>query len=210
MTETIESSLKQEQEPPTVLGKVMTSALQKMLQYDAKSRKKLKPMAGKKIRVNIQPIDHSMVLEVQVDGITVSTNDKQEVDTTISGKPSALFAMSTAQHIPGLDGVTINGDASTGQFIADLLKNLSPDWEDAWCDLLGEGPGYQVSQIFSGLKKAGEGLIKSLQTSSKDYLLEENRELVSPEEMEAFLNDVDDIKSDAVRLERKITAYLQN
>ncbi|MGJ8663128.1 MAG: ubiquinone biosynthesis accessory factor UbiJ [Marinicella sp.] len=210
MTEAVNKALNQEQEQPSVLAKVMTSALQKMLQYDTKSKKKLKPMAGKKIRVNIQPIDQSITLLIQTDGIMVSTNNKQEVDTTISGKPSALFAMSTAQHIPGLDGVTINGDASTGQFIADLLKNLNPDWEDAWCDLLGEGPGYQVSQIFNGLKKASEGLLKSIQASSKDYLLEESRELVTGAEMETFLNQVDDIKSDTVRLERKIAAYLKN
>ncbi|GJM06006.1 MAG: SCP2 domain-containing protein [marine bacterium B5-7] len=210
MNESSNRSTDHASEQSSPLARIMTSAIQKMIKYDASASKKLKPLAGKKVKINIQPIDQSIVLIIHADTITVSTDNAIEVDTTISGKPSALFAMSTNQHIPGLEGVTINGDASTGQFVADLLKHLRPDWEDAWCDLLGEGPGYQVSQLLKGIKQAGEGLIKSIQVSSKEYLLEENRELISPEEMEEFLNQVDDLKSDAVRLERKIAAYLQN
>ncbi len=186
------------------LSRIMTSAIQKMIKYDPQAIQKLKPLAGKKVKVNIQPIDQALILVIHEDTISISTDAEMDVDTTISGKPSALFAMSTNQHIPGLDGVTINGDATTGQFIADFLKQLSPDWEDAWCDLLGEGPGYQVSEFLKTIKNAGQSLFSSLQQSGKEYLLEENRELVSPHEMEAFLDEVDDLRSDVTRIERKI------
>lgn len=190
------------------IARILTAAIGKMIQYDAQSVKKLKNLAGKKVKINIQPINQSVVLLIQEKTIEVSTDDSIQVDTTISGKPSALFAMSTNQHIPGLDGVSINGDATTGQFIADFLKQLQPDWEDAWCDLLGEGPGYHVSQALKGLKNAGTSFFDSVRTSSKDFLLEENRELVTPDEMENFLDQVDDLKSDVSRLEQKFTRLL--
>lgn len=192
----------------SLVARMMTTAIQKMIQYDPQSVKKLKNLAGKKVKITIQPVNQSVILIILADTIEVSTDDSLAVDTTISGKPSALFAMSTNQHIPGLDGVTINGDASTGQFIADFLKQLQPDWEDAWCDLLGEGPGYQVSQMLGGLKKAGMSLFNSVRMSSEEFLLEENRELISPREMETFLDQVDDLRSDTDRLERKMTALL--
>ncbi len=195
---------------PSPVARIMTAAIKKMIQYDPKSIKKLKPLAGKKVKLNIQPIDQSLVLLIHSDTIEVSIDDLSEVDTTISGKPSSLFAMSTNQHIPGLDGVIIHGDATTGQFIADFLKQLKPDWEDAWCDLLGEGPGYQVSEFIKTLKKAGTSLFNSVRQSSQEYLLEENRELVSPHEMELFLDQVDDLQSDLVRLERKLTKMQNN
>ncbi len=203
------SKMNPEDKAPSVMAKMMTAAIQKMIQYDPKSVKKLKPLAGKKVKVNIQPINQSVILLIGSNNIEVSTDDDMQVDTTISGKPSALFAMSTSQHIPGLDGVTINGDASTGQFVADFLKQLKPDWEEAWCDLLGEGPGYQTSELLKSVAQAGKSLFSSVLQSSQEYLLEENRELVSPHEMEAFLDQVADLQSDTVRLERKL-AQLQH
>ncbi len=193
----------------SMLARVFSKAIQNVLKYDSKSVKKLAPLAGKKVKVNIQPIDQSIVIIIHKDTLSVSTDVELQVDTTISGKPSALFAMGTNQHIPGLDGVSINGDATTGQFIADFLKKLQPDWEDAWCDLLGEIPGYHVNQFIQGLKNAGNSLFKSIRASSKDYLLEENRELVSPHEMESFLDQVDDLRADTDRIERKIAALKQ-
>ncbi len=193
---------------PSPIARIMTATIQKMIQYDAQSIKKLKPLAGKKVKIHIQPINQVVILLLQAETIEVSTDESLAVDTTISGKPSALFAMSTNQHIPGLDGVTINGDATTGQFVADFLKQLTPDWEDAWCDLLGEGPGYQVSELLKSVKQAGISLFSSVRISSQEYLLEENRELVSPHEMDAFFDEVDDLRSDAVRLERKISELL--
>lgn len=193
----------------TLLAKILSKAIQKLLKYDQKSIKKLAQYADKKVKITIQPINQSVVVCIHQDTLSVETDTSIEVDTTISGKPTALFAMSTNQHIPGLDGVSINGDATTGQFMADFLKQLEPDWEEAWCDLLGEVPGYHVNQFIKGIKSAGSSFIQSLQTSGKEYLLEENRELVSPREMETFLDDVDDLRADTDRIERKIKQITQ-
>ena len=191
-------------EHTNLLARILSKAIKKLIQYDPNSIKKLKPLAGKKVKITIQPINQSIVLLLQDETIEVSTDDNIEVDTTISGKPTALFAMSTNQHIPGLDGVVINGDANTGQFVADFLKNLRPDWEDAWCDLLGEVPGYHVSQLIKTVSSAGKSFVDSVRNSAKEFLLEENRELISEHEMEDFLDQVDDLSADVIRLEKKL------
>ena len=190
------------------MSRVLSAAIKKMIKYDHQAIKKLKPLAGKKVKIIIQPVNQSMVLLIHKDTIEISTDDQIEADTTISGKPSSLFAMSTNQHIPGLDGVTINGDATTGQFIAEFLKQLKPDWEDAWCDLLGEGPGYQVSELLKNFKRAGSNLMASVKQSSHEYLLEESRDLVSAHEMDEFLDQVDDLQSDVTSLSRRLAQQL--
>jgi len=189
------------------LERMMNSAIKKLISYDPEATKRLKKLAGKKVRVEVQPTQLSFVMTISADTLEVNSDKQADVDTTISGKPSALFAMSTNQHIPGLDGVQIQGDATTGQFIADFLKQLKPDWEDAWCDLLGEGPGYQVSQLMEKLKNTGQSLAESLRRNSREYLLEENRELISVEEMEHFFDEVDDLRADLIRVERKINQH---
>lgn len=202
-------SVKSQQERPSILANILTKAIQNVLKYDTKSVKKLAPLAGKKVKLTIEPINQSVIIKIHEDTLSILTDAEIEVDTTISGKPTALFAMSTNQHIPGLDGVSINGDATTGQFIADFLKQLKPDWEDAWCDIFGEAPGYHINQLIKNVKQAGSNLFNSVRTSSKEFLLEENRELVSPREMEAFLDQVDDLRADTDRIARKITELTQ-
>jgi len=186
------------------LTRMMNASLQKLIQYDDDASHKLKPHAGKKVRIHLEPINLSWVIEIDAQTLSVHDDADVDVDTTISGKPSALFAMSTSQHITGLDTVTINGDASAGQFVADFLKQLRPDWEEAWCDLLGDTVGYQVSQFIHGAVQMGGKLLQSMQQSSKEFLLEENRELVSLHEMDTFLDQVDDLQADTLRLERQL------
>ena len=201
--------------PASVVAGVLNRAIKSLIKYDPKAAKKLKPLAGKTVKLVIEPVKFSLLLSIQEDTLEVTSDqgtDGQPItpSTTISGKPSALFAMGTNQHIPGIDGVNIQGDASTGQFVADFLKQLEPDWEDAWCDLLGEGPGYQVSQFLDTMKSAGTQLFKSLRDSSHDYLTEESREVVTNREMEDFLDGVDDLRADWTRLERKWQQHQQS
>jgi ubiquinone biosynthesis protein UbiJ len=188
------------------LTRMMNAAISKLISYDPQAGSKLQPLAGKAIRVQIEPVKLTFELNITGDSLVVSNDPARQVDTTISGKPSSLFAMSNNQHIPGLDGVQIQGDASAGQFVAEFLKQLRPDWEDAWCDLLGEGPGYQVAQFLGQLKAGGQRLAESLRRNTREYLLEENRELVSTREMDDFLDQVDDLRADLVRVERKLNA----
>lgn len=190
--------------------RMMNRAINKLISYDPKAAKKLNTLSGKAIRIVIEPIKLSFELVIEQDTIQVCQDAGRPVDTTISGKPSALFAMSTNQHVPGLDGVQIQGDASSGQFVVDFLKQLQPDWEDAWCDLLGEGPGYQVSQFLQSMKANSSRLFSSLRRNTREYLLEENRELISNEEMDDFLDAVDDLRADVARIEQRITQLKQS
>lgn len=188
---------------------MMSRALANAIKYDPDSQKKLKSMAGKVVDVVILPIDQHIPMMVHEDRIEILNEVPESVDTTISGKPTALFAMSQNQHIPGLDSVSIHGDATAGQFIADFLKQLKPDWEDAICDIFGDEAGYRISETLKTAKQIGSNLFSSFLNSSKEYMLYENQELVRPDEMEQFLDDVDDLKSDTARLERKMEQLAQ-
>lgn len=187
---------------------MMSRSLAHAIKYDTDSQKKLKAMAGKVVDVVILPIEQHIPMLIHEDRIEILSEVPEKVDTTISGKPTALFAMSQSQHIPGLDSVSINGDATAGQFIADFLKQLKPDWEDALCDLFGDEAGYRISETLKTAKQIGSNFLGSFLNSSKEYFLYENQELVRPDEMEQFLDDVDDLKSDVSRLEKQIEQKL--
>jgi len=191
---------------PTAL--LLDKAINRAIQYDPKALKALKPHLGKRVAIEIQPIGPRLHLHIVETGIEVSGAQDITADTTISGKPTALFAMARNQHIAGLDQVDIKGDAGLGQFIADFLKNLDPDHEDALCDMFGETPGYHLSQALAKVRQQGQQFGGSLKRNIHDFLVHEDRSLVAPAEMEQFLDDVDDLQADVVRLERQIKERL--
>ncbi|KAA3641657.1 MAG: hypothetical protein DWP95_06390 [Proteobacteria bacterium] len=191
---------------PTAL--LLDQAINRAIQYDPKALKNLKPHIGKRVAIDIQPIGPRLHLHITETGIEVSGPQEITADTTIAGKPSGLFAMANSQHIAGLDQVVINGDAGLGQFIADFLKNLNPDTEEALCDLFGETPGYHLSQALQKAQQHGRQFRDSLKRNIHDFLVHEERSLIAPQEMEQFLDEVDDLQADVVRIERQIKNLL--
>ncbi len=187
---------------------MLDKAINQAIKYDPKSLAKLKPHIGKTVHLEIQPIALHLWLNIESDHIKVSADSDREADTTIRGKPSSLFAMATSQHISGLDSVAINGDASLGQFIADFLKNLNPDTEEALCATFGETPGYHMASALAGLRNQAERLGNSLLHSFKDFLVHEDRSLIAKVEMDEFLDEVDDLQADLVRVERKFQQHV--
>lgn len=183
---------------------ILDKALNKAIKYDLEAQAKLKPHVGKIVHLEIKPIDLHLWLRIAEDHITVNSSSEDEADTTISGKPSSLFAMASSQHISGLDSVVINGDATLGQFIADFLKKLNPDTEEALCATFGEMPGYHLANALQGFRRQAERMGGSFMENIKDFLVHEDRQLIAPAEMEQFLDDVDDLQADLVRVERKL------
>jgi len=184
----------------------INKAMNKSLSYDLISVKKLDAFDNKVIKVELDATPFIFYIQVKDRIISLSKSHIGAVDTTIKGTPISIFAMSADEPIAGIKNVQINGDANTGQFFAKWLKNLQPDWEEAWCDLLGDGMGVRVSNVAKGLLYFAKRFKDSMIRNTNEYLVEESRDLIAPVEMEIFLDDVDDLKADTARLEQQINA----
>ena len=184
----------------------INAAMNKSLSYDYVSVKKLNSFNNKVIKVELQSTPFTFYIKIQDRNILLSKYHEGQIDTTIKGTPLAIFAMNRDEPITGIKNVQINGDANTGQFFAKWLKNLQPDWEEAWCDLLGDGIGVRVSNMAKGVLDFAKKFKNSLINNTSEYLVEESRDLISPTEMEDFLDEVDDLKADTARLEQQINA----
>lgn len=182
----------------------LSKAINRALSYDPVAVKKLEPFKGKVIKLELESTPFEFYLTVNENKLLLSGTSEHEADTTIKGTPLALFAMNLEETVSGIKNVEIYGDATTGQFFSKWLKTISPDWEEAWCQLLGDGMGVRVSKTLNGIIQVGKNFRKSLVNSTKEYLVEESRELIAPAEMEQFLDDVDDLRSDVSRLEQQI------
>jgi len=190
--------------------KSVNKAMNKSLSYDLVSVKKLDSFDKKVIKVELLSTPFEFCIMINDRKITLDKSYAGEVDTTIKGTPISLFAMSADEPISGIKNVEIFGDANTGQFFAKWMKNIKPDWEEAWCDLLGDGMGVRASNIAKGLLDFGQRFKNSLIDNTSQYFVEESRDLIAPSEMEDFLDDVDDLKADTARLEQQINLLKQS
>lgn len=190
----------------STLINTINKAMNKSLSYDLISVKKLDAFNQSVIHIVLLSTPFEFYIKVQDREILLSTTHSGEISTTIKGTPLALFSMNSEEPIVGIKNVEINGDANTGQFFAKWMKNLNPDWEEAWCDLLGEGMGVRASNITKGLLAFGQQFKNAMVNNASEYLVEESRDLIAPSEMEDFLDDVDDLKADTARLEQQINA----
>jgi len=189
----------------------VNKAMNKSLSYDLVSVKKLDSFNNKVIKVELLSTPFEFYIKVIDRKVLLSKFHTTEINTTIKGTPLALFSMNAEEPIAGIKNVEIYGDANTGQFFAKWLKNIKPDWEEAWCDLLGAGMGVRVSNIAKGILDFGKKFKESIVSNTNEYLVEESRDLIAPAEMEDFLDDVDDLKADTARLEQQIKALkIQN
>ncbi len=184
----------------------INKAMNKSLSYDLVSVKKLDTFDKKVIKVELLSTPFEFFILINDRMVSIDKAFTGEVDTTIKGTPIALFAMGADEQIAGVKNVEIFGDANTGQFFAKWMKNIKPDWEEAWCDLLGDGMGVRASNIAKGILDFGKRFKDSMVSNTSEYLVEESRDLIAPAEMEDFLDDVDDLKADTARLEQQINA----
>ncbi len=174
--------------------------------YDESALTKLEVFDGKVIKVVLESTPFTFFMIINKREIKLAKTYPDDVDTTIKGTPLALFAMNSDEPIEGIKSVEIQGDASTGQFFAKWLKNVDPDWQEAWQDLLGDGIGEKVSNVVSGLIDFSKKFKKTVITNTSKFLVDESRDLIAPEEMEEFIDDVEDLQSDTDRLAQQISA----
>ena len=207
---TAQSNQQQEQDENTwfenAFINTINKAMNKSLSYDLISVKKLDLFDNKVIKVELESTPFVFYIKIHQRQVSLAKSHTGDVSTTIKGTPLALFAMNSEQPISGIKNVEIYGDANTGQFFAKWLKGLQPDWEEAWCELLGDGMGVRVSNVVKGVLDFGKKFKDSLVRNTSEYLVEESRDLIAPAEMEDFLDEVDDLKADTARLEQQINA----
>lgn len=182
----------------------LNKAINKTLSYDPSSVRKLETFDDKIIRLQLDSTPFEFFLLVKNCEILVGRHSDREADTTIKGTPLALFAMNLDEPVKGIKNVEIYGDANIGQFFSKWLKTVQPDWEEAWCQILGDGMGVRVNKTIDNILNLAKSFRESLVNSTKDFLVEESRDLIAPAEMEQFLDDVDDLKADVSRLEQQI------
>lgn len=163
----------------------------------------LEPLKDKTVTIELNglPIHFSMMFterEIQL------LRDIPEIPSVrISGSPFALMKlMHQKKGSPG--SVSIKGDIHVAEDFGRLFEELDIDWEEHLSGIIGDVPARLLANCFRSFNQWCKQTCTTLMKNTSEYIQEEARYTPPKEELNDFLNDVDNLRNDVARLAHRV------
>lgn len=138
-----------------------------------------------------------------LEGIHFRQQHEVVPDVVISGTPG-IFLNQLLRGPTVSDALTIRGDIGLGQKFQYALSRFAPDWEEGMAQIIGDVPAHQFARLARGFFSWGKEAVRTFGIDGAEYLKEEAFVLAKRDRIENFLRDVDKLRADADRLEKRI------
>lgn len=183
---------------------LVATAINHVLANETWARAKLVAFAGQSAKIEALPLQIS--LSITADGLfeTPSTaNHQTSVIISlpndaplklISGDSSAIFA-----------SARISGSAEFAEALAFVFRNLEWDFESDLAGLIGDIPATRAVKALNALHSWQKSALVNVAHNFREYLTEESLQLIPQREIEAFCYDVNNLRDDLERLDKRIS-----
>lgn len=190
------------------LGRALEAVLNRAVALDADTRSRLAALDGRAVSLTVAGTP--LALRVQVEQATLRVGPAFAGDSAlrVTATPGSLLSLALrrgggeAAIPPGK--VEIAGDAELARRLEKLAGGYRPDIEEAFTRVFGDVAGVALARALGtalqGLRERGQRLVED----TAEYLVEESRDLIAPDEMHAFLDEVDTLRERAERLEARL------
>jgi ubiquinone biosynthesis protein UbiJ len=195
-----------------ILAGIETS-LNAWLKLDGDTLPKFNNMQGKIICLHISGLELKLYFLPDQNDIAVMGSYAGEPDTTIKGAPMTLMHFGTSSNSGKtlLDSdVSIEGDVHLGVEFGRILSEVDIDWEDILSNFVGDIVADQAGQAAFNGKKWLKEIQQNMQSNTFKYLLEETQLMPAEEEVNYYLDQVDELRMSVDRLEAKINQYIND
>lgn len=188
----------------------LQKAMNCALALDEDMPSKIKPLEGKVLELVVNPLNVCFFLTFQDGLVKLLAYYDGIPDTVIHSNPLGLIRLSLlpASKLRSLfnDNIRISGDVGLGQEVKALFDNIEIDWEGHLAHFTGDVVAHQIGSWVREGRAFNRRLVTSLKRSMSEYLQEERKVVPTPQEMQDFYQDVDEL---GMRLERLIAHFNQ-
>ena len=187
-------------------------AINQAIQLDKEMMEKLHPFDHKVIEMVILPLGVRFYLRFFQGMVYVNKEAIKAADTIIHSSPLGLIRLSflPSSKMRSLfnDNIRITGDLELGQALKKIFDDMDIDWEGHLAHFTGDVAAYHLGKVFRKGLRFQEKCVEHLRQSTHDYLIHEVHMTPSKQELDAFCEDVDELRLKAERLLAH-TLYLQ-
>ncbi len=177
-------------------------ALNHLLETEAWARDKLKPYAGQSVQFRAPPLP-SLRLDIQDTGLLRAAAGDAPPSLVVTIRPSAVPALLRGEEAL-LREIGIEGNADLAGTVQYLFRHLRWDAEEDLSRFVGDALAHRI--VHEGKRLAGwnrEATGRFVQ-NLVEYWIEERPLLARPAAVRQLLSDVDKLRDDLARLEKRI------
>ncbi len=187
-------------EPP------VAAAINHLLRSASWARDRLQPCAGKIARFNLTPF--TVTLEIRESGEIADAPAASAADATFTLTPGIALRMLAADP-HAWQQVEASGDTALTREILYVAQNLNWDVEEDLSRVFGDVIAHRMTRTAHELKRWQRETADSFARSAATYWTEERPLIASRASVERFVRDVDNLRDDVARVEKRIANLAQ-
>lgn len=167
---------------------------------------RLVELEGKRFAVVIKGSDLRFVATAGRDGLLIAMSVDAPCDVELSAGVFDLLRLARSASLADLKSVdaTLNGDVRVAEAFADLMRLAVPEPEAVLADWIGDMSAHAVGQAARGMAEWSARAGRAFEQNFSEYLQEERPTLVAPALARHFGAEVDRIRDDVARAERRV------
>lgn len=192
-------------------GRVLEAALNRAVALDPDTREALRALDGRRIELALQSPPLALQLRVDGERLVVGPVEKDnEPDLSVRSTLAALLGQlpallgSRRDEAPPIGGMRISGDADLARRLQRLAERFDPDWQQPFAAVFGDVLGVQIANACADALRQARVAGAGLAESAAEYVVEESRDVVGRDELNAFHDDVDALRDDVERLAARV------
>jgi ubiquinone biosynthesis protein UbiJ len=192
---------------PSLLCAALEIALNRYLRLEPAALEECARLAGRSVELQVLQPAWSFFIEFAAGGVRVASEPPQSADVSVSGPLTHLLRLGirAAQGESGVPaGLQVEGDTELLTRFNKLLAGVGFDLEEVLARYLDGGAAHRMAQGIQGLLGWGRKTAGTLSLDTAEYLREETRDLARREDVEEWMDAVEQLREGVDRFEARL------
>lgn len=180
---------------------LLTRILNHLITQNNWARGELQPFSGQTVTIHLGPTNAN--LTILENGGLAMAGESALSDASISLSPSLALRI-LAKDVSASNQVQITGNTELAKALAKVLQGMRWDYEEDLSKIIGDIPATQANAFAKKTFSEAKSKVINMTEMLTEYWQEENPLIAKKRHVEAFVKDVDQLRDDVERLEKRI------
>ena len=189
-----------------MLKTLSTRVLQHLITQNSWANAMLQPFAGKSVQFNVSLVNTTLV--ILENGSLAIAGETNVPDAIVTIPPSLLLRL-IAQDESARLKINIEGDTHLASELAKVFSNMRWDYEDDLSKVVGDIPANKIGEFGRKTVHTVKETSTNLAEMLSEYWQEEKPMIAKKRHLEEFNTQVDALRADTARLEKKLQKLTQ-
>ncbi len=189
-----------------MLKTLSTRVLQHLITQNSWANAMLQPFAGKSVQFNVSLVSTTLV--ILENGSLAVAGETNVPDAIVTIPPSLVLRLIAKDESAKLK-INIEGDTHFASELAKVFANMRWDYEDDLSKIVGDVPANKIGEFGRKTAHTVKETTTNLTEMLSEYWQEEKPMIAKKRHVEEFNAQVDTLRADTARLEKKIQKLSQ-